>query len=121
MGHIRIMLADVPRMLTDILQNAIAQEPDLETVAALSGGEDPRFALARLRPDIVVLGASSETGELGPLAISRVHPKAHIVTLSANGRRAAIHPPGDRPVTLDDASPEVLLRVLRCLVLESQS
>jgi DNA-binding NarL/FixJ family response regulator len=116
MGRIRILVAAIPRMLMDILQQAISQQPDLETVAALIGQEDPRVALARLRPDVVLVGESYEADELGVRALARAQPGAHIVTLSASGRRAAIHAPGEEPLILEDASPDMLLRVLRCLV-----
>jgi len=113
--RIRIVVASVPRMLGEILQHAIGQSLDMATVATLTGDEDPRPAVVRLQPHVVVLGETRDPQEVVVTALLRTLPSMSVVALSASGHRAVVYRSDESPVTLDDASPQDLLDTLRLL------
>ena len=115
MERIRIVVASVPRMLGEILQHAIGQSDDMTTVATLTGDEDPRPAVVRFQPHVVVLGETRDPQEVVVTALLTTLPSATVVALSANGRRAVVYRSHEPLVTLDDASPQDLLETLRLL------
>ena len=104
------MVASVPRMLEGILKRAISQSVDMTTVATLTGDEDPRLAVVRTQPHVVVLG---DPQEVVVTALLRTLPSAVVVAVSANGRTAVVHQTGEQPVTLEGASPQDLLDTVR--------
>jgi hypothetical protein len=113
--RIRIVVASVPRMLGEILQHAIGQSVDMATVATLTGDEDPRPAVVRLHPHVVVLGETRDPQEVVVTALLRALPSASVLALSANGHRAVVYRSNESPILLDDASPQDLIETLRLL------
>src|SRR4051794_31647586 len=103
----------MPRMLRDILSDAITTQADLAIVDPSEGSEALLAAIERSDPDVVVLGVggNESTGEVTELL--RRHPRATVLTVSANGREArlyALRPNVDR---LSDTSPQGLLDAVR--------
>jgi hypothetical protein len=114
--RIRIMVASVPRMLGEILQHAIGQSADMASIATLTADEDPRSAAVRTKPHVVVLGRTRGPQNDVVTALLRAVPGGCVVALSGDGRKAVVHRVRARPLTLEDASPEELLKVVRLLV-----
>jgi chemotaxis response regulator CheB len=114
--RIRIMVASVPGMLGEILQHAIGQSADMASIATLTEDEDPRPAVVRTRPHVVVLGGTRDPQEDVVTALLGALPSACVVALSGDGRRAVVHRASALPLTLEDASPHELLGVVRLLV-----
>ena len=114
--RIRIMVASVPGMLGEILQHAIGQSADMANIATLTEDEDPRPAVVRTRPHVVVLGGTRGSQEDVVTALLRVSPSACVVALSGDGRTAVVHRASALPLTLEDASPHELLGVVRLLI-----
>jgi DNA-binding NarL/FixJ family response regulator len=108
-------------MLSDLLQRAIDESPDMEMVATLARGEDPRPTMLRVNADVVVVGDTEDSGDadgddshaIG--ALRRASPRIRIVRLSPSGRRATIHGLSDAAVVLDDVSVGELLDTLRAV------
>lgn len=113
MERIRIMVASVPGMLGEILQHAIGQSADLANVATLTEDEDPQLAIVHSQPHVVVLGQTRGPQEGIVTALLRALPSACVVALSKDGRRAVVHRVSAQPLTLEDASPQELLRLVR--------
>jgi chemotaxis response regulator CheB len=109
----RIIVAAVPRLLCDILQQAVDQSPDMETVATLAAEEDLQPAIALLQPDVVVMGGSTGADEQAVGKLRRASASVRVVRLSPSGRQATIHGPGDGTVVLEDVSLQELLELLR--------
>jgi len=114
--RIRIMVASVPGMLGEILQHAIGRSADMATIATLTADEDPRSAAVRTKPHVVVVGGTPDPQDDVVTALLRALPGGCVVALSGDGRTAVLHRVRARPLTLEDASPEELLEVVRLLV-----
>ncbi len=116
MERIRIMVASVPGMLGEILQYAIGQSADMASIATVPEDEDPWSAVVQTRPHVVVLGGTRGPEEGVVTALLRALPSGCVVALSGDGRKAVVHQLKALPLTLEDASPEELLEVVRLLV-----
>jgi hypothetical protein len=114
--RIRIMMASVPGMLGEILQHAIGQSADMANIATLTEDEDARSAAVRTRPHVVMVGGTPDPQDDVVTALLREVGDGCVVTLSGNGRTAVVHQVRSLPLTLEDASPEELLEVVRLLV-----
>jgi len=100
-------------MLSDLLQRAIDESPDMEMVATLANGEDPRPTMLRVNADVVVIGDGEDDDESSIGVLRRASPRIRIVRLSSSGRKATIHGLSDDAVVLDDVSLSGLLDMLR--------
>jgi DNA-binding NarL/FixJ family response regulator len=114
--RIRIMLASVPRMLAEILQHAIGQSADMASIVTTTGDEDARSAAVRTRPHVVLVGGSPDPQGEVVTALLREVGDGCVVILSGDGRTAVVHRVRALPLTLEDASPEGLLEIVRLLV-----
>jgi DNA-binding NarL/FixJ family response regulator len=105
-------------MLSDLLKRAIDESPDMEMVATLAHGEDPRPTMLRVNADVVVVGGTGDTDGDDAQAIGalcRASPRIRVVRLSPSGRSATIHGLSDAAVTLNDVSIGELLDTLRAV------
>jgi two-component system response regulator DesR len=102
-------------MLRDILCNAMAGESDLAVVGQLAEGEALLEAVHRTHPEVVVLGLGVEhSPALGELL--GAHPYMKVLTVSADGRIAAVHRLRRHVDRLGDASPLELVSAIRAAV-----
>ena len=106
----------MPRLLSDILKNQIATEPDMEVV-----GEAPeRAALPGLaletRADIVVIGSDRPEPPPEGLALIEAHPEIRLIGVAADGRRLFLYEGGRRQTPLGQMSPQELLDIIRAVV-----
>ena len=106
-------MSGLPVMLSDILQRAISRDPELEMVANLGDRDDPAPAIAGLKADVVIIGEGLES--LSPVDVFGARPGAHVAKLSRSGRVVSIWSRGEQCMALEGASPDHLLRVLKCL------
>jgi chemotaxis response regulator CheB len=118
MVRVRILLARVPQMLGQILQEAIAVEPDLNLVACLATDEELLPAVMRVQPDVILLGADDAVGDPGYRALLAARPQTKVLTVSANERELVLH--GLRVYTdrLGEASLPGLLQAIRAAARE---
>jgi DNA-binding NarL/FixJ family response regulator len=113
--RIRILLGAMPRLLHDILCSAMAGESDLAVVGQLAEGDALLDAVRRTHPEVVVLGLEGDRPPiLGELLGANPHVK--VLTVSADGRLAAVHGMRRHVDHLGDASPGELLRAIRASV-----
>ena len=110
MSRIRILIGGMPRMLRDIVGDAIARQPDMELVAS---GEPTELAttIARQQPDAVILA------EEGPgLNVARVElafgvGRLRILVLTGAGREA--HWVELQQIAVSEVSPQGLVETIR--------
>jgi len=113
--RIRILLGVMPRMLRDILCSAMNGESDLAVVCRLAEGETLLDAVQRTQPEVVVLGLGTERSPaVGELL--GAHPYMKVLTVSADGRLAAVHDLRRHVDHLGEASPGELLSAIRAAV-----
>lgn len=109
----RILMVDMPQLLSGLVDEVVAGEAGLAIVGhiTLTGALS---ALPAWRPDLVVLGADDEPQAAKALALLRArHPQLRVVSLDASGRTATGHEPGEPPQRVTGVSPAMLLALLR--------
>jgi hypothetical protein len=87
MPAIRILLIGVPRMLSDIITNAIAGEPDMVIVAGVT---DPA-AIGR-RADVVIFPAGdARFSDTGITRLLRANPRLGLLAIDGAADSASLH------------------------------
>ena len=116
MQSIRVLLAHLPGMLSDILRRAIAGEADM-TVAGETA-DLGRLALVErgALPDVVIVGL--EDGNLPSPCRSLLEtcPRVKILVVAAGGRAAVLHEFAPRAIPVPEVSAEALLTAIRAAV-----
>jgi DNA-binding NarL/FixJ family response regulator len=87
LNRIRIVLAALPRLLADIIRDAVAREPDLEIVQALADCWPANLPSSTLAPDVMLVGMT-KSGDLSPECTELLFafPKARCLAISHNGQ-----------------------------------
>ena len=106
MEPIDVVLIDVPRMLSDIVTNVVAPQPDLRLVERTAGEPVPEA-------DVAV--ACVDDGELPPRLAELLcgHPCMRVLALSEEGRHAFVYELRPFRNELTDVSPASLLAAIR--------
>jgi DNA-binding NarL/FixJ family response regulator len=113
MARIRVVIADVPRVLRDIISTMLAQEPDIEMlqdVTTLSGLVEP----AATEPaDVVVVGLRNAALPDVVAELFERRPTVRVLGIAGDGRHAYLHELRPHRTALGELSPEQLVRVIR--------
>lgn len=124
MTRIRILLAALPALLRDLLNEALAGEPDVEVVADVGsvGNVASRSPLAdltrlvrELHPDIVVVSLGT-TGAGAAAAVSELRdasPSTAMLAVTAKGDHATLWTSHREPVELTDITVGALVQAIR--------
>jgi DNA-binding NarL/FixJ family response regulator len=111
--RIQILLGRMPRMLRDILRDAITSQTDLAVIDQTEGDETLFVTLDRTDPDVVVLDAG-EQGSPGQInELLRRYPRATVLAVSTDGREAMLYALRPNVDLLYDTSPRGLLDAVR--------
>lgn len=116
MVSIRVMLAGLPRMLTEIVGRVLAGAPDLEVTTWPNGLERLVEIPAEEQPDVIVtsLGPGQRLEDLASLL--RARPSLRILALEGDGRHAVMYELQPHAVPLGDVSAEGLVEAIRSAV-----
>lgn len=90
---IRVLLLGAPRMLRDIVEHAIAAEPDMISVegAPLAAADLTAFLRAR-RVDVAIFPAAVEgLGDDRIVALLRAHPRLGMLALDGSADQGTLH------------------------------
>ncbi len=113
MTRIRILLAELPRMLQEIVQTVVAAQPDLEIAGTVDHRDLLPEAVSRTGAEVVIVGLTrGETAE-GYDTLLFAHPQVKLFAVAADGRRAFLYELRPRSVPLGDVSPEELVAAIR--------
>lgn len=117
MESIRILLAGMPRLMSDIVEVGLGEQPDMEIVAVLDSLLLAAAAEAE-RPDIVVIGVEGVDlpPECGPLLAAL--PQTRILGIRRDGAEAALYELRPQRVSLGAVSPAELPALLRSVAAE---
>lgn len=55
MNRIRVLVANKPRLMRELIVSTIADQPDIELVGEVASGEDLTEAVEQARPDVLIL------------------------------------------------------------------
>jgi DNA-binding NarL/FixJ family response regulator len=113
----RLLLAAVPPLLADIVRDALAGEPGVDTVA--EAPEDPRQlaeTIVRTRADVVLAESHGAGLPDHLLELMYRHPRLKLLLLSPDGRLAALWRLAPERRELAETSPRALAEAVRAAV-----
>jgi DNA-binding NarL/FixJ family response regulator len=104
---IRILLAEVPATLADLIAGIVADEPGLEVIGQTEGPEETHAALERLRPDVVIIRRHADEC-LPPRA-----PGVRLLAIAGDGEAGRLDQLHPFPTALGRLSARRLVQSLR--------
>jgi chemotaxis response regulator CheB len=111
--NIRVLLAEIPSMMCDIVREAVAHEPDMVVVGEGADRDGVLGALAAQRADVVIIGTSDPEQAALPFKLLERSPGVKILMLAMNGRRAMMYELRSHQTPLADVSPRRLVDAIR--------
>src|SRR5262245_33055030 len=90
-GRIRVVLAEMPPMLRDIVRDTLQRAPDMAVVAEVDRGMPLREALEAFKPDVVIVGTSEPADSALPKQLLLAMPQARVLMLAMSGRSAVMY------------------------------
>ena len=113
MAVIRIVFAELPRILRDILRQSLLTEPDLALVGEAADLEELQRIVERGEVDVVVLGLSDSDLPASHYKLFDVGTRMRILAIADHGRLASLYELRPHRVRLGEGSPKDLLQVIR--------
>lgn len=111
--RIRIVLAELPPMLSGIVKETVSNQPDMTVVAEFSERSALLHALETGAGDVVIVG-TREPDELSvPIHVLAACPHIKVLMLETQGRRAALYELRPHRRSLGDVSPRRLIEAIR--------
>jgi chemotaxis response regulator CheB len=117
MRRIRVLLVEVPGVLSGILRDVIGHEPDMEVVGELKSSGDLMPAIRRTEADFLIWGLQpvAEAGGV-PEACSAVldaHPRIKVLAVEADGRSGSLYELRPWRLGLGELAPARIVEILR--------
>jgi len=92
MKRIRVLVANQPRLMRELIMATIADQPDIELVGEVGKQQDLTDAVAQSRPDVLILAmdqVDNDRAQCGFL-LGR-HPEMKIIALAPEENRALFY------------------------------
>lgn len=114
--RIRILLAELPRMLRDIIESVIAGQSDMSIVGSVDARDRVTTALDRTPADVVIVGMrdAETTATLTPVLLAQ--PRLKLLAISGDERSSYLYELRPHTVPLGDVSPQGLVDAIRSAV-----
>jgi hypothetical protein len=112
---IRIVLADMPRKLHDIIEAVVMPHSDLRIVGREVGRDALPFAVASTGADVVIVALSGEEPASVFDELLYECPRAKILATTSDGRGTFVRELRPNEVALGDLSPQNLLDAIRAV------
>ncbi len=114
MQKIKVLPASRPKMLSDVIKNLVACQPDMQVAGEVLDPIKLLIAVRATHVDAVIVTPLESDGE------SRIcrhllaeHPHLTIVTLSARGRTACLYEAASHKKRIDEPSGQTILDAIR--------
>ncbi len=107
----RIALVDMPRLLRDIVVQAVVDEPDLEIVALEERGAALRQTVDSSKADFVIAGADYDFHEVAQVLGERPHLR--VLVVDGSGREAFLYELRPTRTPLGEVSPRTIVDAIR--------
>ena len=116
MDQIRVLLAEMPRILRDVFKQVVADQSDMDVVGELFDPFGLLLAAGQTRADVVILGLhNSEFPGICSHLLSE-YPHIKILGVTEDGRRACLYELRPQKIPVGEVSPEGLLAAIRTAV-----
>jgi DNA-binding NarL/FixJ family response regulator len=114
--RIRILLAELPRMLREIVEDVVSTQADMQIVGAADSLAALPAEVARTSPDVVILALERGAAptRLDPLLYGQ--PSLSIVAITEDGRGAFRYELRPQMLPVGNVSPNGLLDAIRASV-----
>lgn len=116
LAPIRIVFAELPRMLREILTAALADEPDVELVGHTASLTELKRRVGRGDIDIVILGLTDAEMSAPHYELFDADARVRILALAEQGRTASLYELRPYRTVLGQGSPQELMQTLRVQV-----
>jgi DNA-binding NarL/FixJ family response regulator len=110
---IRIVLAELPRMLRDIFHRSLLTEPDVVLVGETSSPADLERLVKQGGVDVVMLGLSESQLSASHFKLFDIDARVRILAIAQHGRNASLYELRPHRMVLGEGSPQELIQVIR--------
>jgi len=114
--RIQILLVDMPLLLRELIEEAVAGQPDMHLVATVADAAELIAATGDARPDFVVFGAGEPADEGFPAECLRLleeSPHTKALAIEAVAGHAYLYELRPERTPLGEVTPEDVLGVMR--------
>jgi DNA-binding NarL/FixJ family response regulator len=111
--RIRVVLAEMPPILRDVLARTLADQPDMVLVGELGTSMELILAAGETRADVVILGLDDAEFPGVASHLLGEYPHLKFLGVSADGRNAYLCELRPWKVRLMDVSPQGLVGAIR--------
>jgi DNA-binding NarL/FixJ family response regulator len=114
--QIRVLIAAMPRLLHEVVENVVSPQPDMILAGRAGPSESVATAARRVRADLVILRDSQEGAGGAPWQLLNENPRLKILAITSDGHRATRYELRPHQAVIDDIHPETLIEVIRAAV-----
>jgi hypothetical protein len=111
---IRVLIHGTPKLLTEILEDAIASQPDMEVVAGPPVVDRP-LQEHPVPPDVVIVGGNDSHTAAARALLTR-WPRTSVLAIAARGQQVLMYQLLPRSTELGELSPSELIQAIRSAV-----
>lgn len=111
----RIVLVDLPRMLREIIADAVVREPDMSLAGHVADGDDLLATIDETDADVVIVGAEGFPAREVRRLLG-VRPTLKVLLVTGDGREAALYELRPHEEPLGELSPRTLVAAIRTAV-----
>jgi chemotaxis response regulator CheB len=108
--RVRILVAEVPRLLRDIIEDSIQSQPDMEIVPR-DDMSDLEITVKQCQADVVIIGDPPVAWGARPGPLLLANPDLKVVVITEDGRRAQLLELRRRAIV--EMSPRGLVEAIR--------
>ena len=113
MRQIRILLAEMPRMLRDIVESAVSTQDDMQVVGADAARDELDAEVRRTQPDVVIVALPRDDGAGAYDALLYERPRLKLLAVTGDGRGAFLYELRPHSAPIPDVSPGGLVAAIR--------
>jgi DNA-binding NarL/FixJ family response regulator len=114
--RLQILLVDMPLMLRELIEEAVAAQPDMNVVAAIPDAGSLLTATREKQPDFVLFGVNQEDAKGFPaacLALLGESPRTQALGIEAIEGHAYLYELRPQRTALGEVGPEDLVTAIR--------
>ena len=112
MKRIRILVAELPSLMLDVLHHVVGSEPDMAIVGVVNDG-DVLAATRRARADLVIIGQRPDDGHEDYAQLLLRQPRLKVLAIATTGGTGSLYELRPQRITLGDISARSLTNAIR--------
>jgi chemotaxis response regulator CheB len=92
MKRVRVLVANQPRLMRELIMTTIADQSDIELVGEVTNPKEIAEAVEQVRPDVLILGMDKQGGSHAQCGfLLGRHPEMKILALAPEQNRALFY------------------------------